>query len=315
MSKLYGSAPIDEIRLAHQAADYVTALNGELPTGENLRQLTREQGIELATMIFYQSILSTNEHREFIAKVDNTEIQKKYLRGEIKLFIVPAFFYKEYPEVGGDGKHVKEVAIACGIEAEIVSIQSTGTVTENCNILKAALTHSRAKEIWLFSMSKGSAEVRMLLQDYPHDIPLERIRVWFNASGLANGCDLIDHMLSTSARRIRTRALCMATGADYRGLKQLLSNQADWHKPFVMPTTLRVVNILGVPLLSHVQRALISRYNRLKHLGPNDGMVVLHKAYLPIGPIYPLWGADHFLRDSRVIPLLYRLFGSMRNSD
>lgn len=311
MSKLYGSAPVDEIQLERKAADYVTALNGALPGGEYLRQLTHEHGTELATMIFYQSILSTSEHHNFITGVDNTEIQKEYSQQEITLFIVPAFFYKEYPEVGGDGKHIKEVAISCGINAEIVPILSTGTVTENCKILKTALTHSNAKEIWLFSMSKGSAEVRKLLQDYPNDIPLERIRVWFNASGLARGCDLVDHMLSTGARRIRTRALCMATGADYRGLTQLLSSQADWYKPFVLPTTLRLVNILGVPLLSHVQRALIARYNRLKHLGPNDGMVVLDKAYLPFGPIYPLWGADHFLRDSRVIPLLYRLFGYM----
>jgi hypothetical protein len=50
MSKLYGSAPVDEIRLARKAADYVTALNGELPTGETLRQLTHDR-IELATMI------------------------------------------------------------------------------------------------------------------------------------------------------------------------------------------------------------------------------------------------------------------------
>lgn len=309
MGKLYGAAPIDEIKLKFTADKYVSSLNGELPTENYLQEITREHDADLAAMIFYSSIIQVANNLNFIKTVDDFNINKSYPKTKIKLFVIPAFFYQEYPEVGGGGKHIIEVATACGIDAEIVSIKSTGSVSDNCLIIRDALQKSDAGEIWILSMSKGSAETRMLFQEYSADIPLDRISNWFNVSGLANGCDLIDHMMSSPMRRLKTRGLCVATGASYTGLEELLTNNPAWQKKMILPETLNVINIFGVPLLSHVNKTLISRYNRLKHIGPNDGMVSLSKAFLPFGPIYPLWGADHFLRDNRIIPLLYRLFG------
>lgn len=309
MAKLYGAAPIDEIKLKFSADQYVESLNGEIPTEDYLQEITKEHGSDLATMIFYTAIIQKPENQKFISLVDKTSIQKKYPKTKIKLFIIPAFFYQEYPEVGGGGKHVLEVAESCGIDAEIIPIKSTGSVSENSLIIRQSLQTCEAKEIWIMSMSKGSAETRMVFQDHSDSIPVERIKAWFNVSGLANGCHLIDHMMRTPVSRIKTRTLCAATGASYKGLEELLTQQPNWKKQIILPESIKVYNIFGVPLLSHVQKTLISRFNRLKHLGPNDGMVLLSKAFLPTGPIYPLWGADHFLRDSRVIPLLYRLFG------
>lgn len=309
MGKLYGAAPVDEIKLEHASDKYMETLKGDFPSESYLQEVTKDRGSDLATMIFYKSLIQIPENHQFIQKVDDYSISKSYPKTEIKLYIIPAFFYQEYPEVGGGGQHVLEVAEVCGISAEIIPIKSTGTITENAIIIRNVLQACDATDIWIMSMSKGSAEVKMLFQEYSTEIPLDKISIWFNVSGLANGCHLIDHMMSSSTRRLKTRALCVATGASYDGLKQLLTKQPVWDKAMVLPDNIKVFNIIGVPLLSHVQRALISRYNRLKHLGPNDGMVLLNKSFLPNGPTYPLWGVDHFLRDSRVIPLLYRLFG------
>lgn len=312
MAKLYGALPIDDVALAREVAPFVTALDGRLLAAEELRALTAERGIDFATMAHYQAILAAPQHRSFVSWIDGQPLEQERCPMSVKLYVVPAYFYREHPEVGGGGEHVVQVARACGIDAAIVPIKSVGSVLENARIIRDILQRSAASHIWLMSLSKGSAEVRLLLQDYADVIPTDAIKVWLNVCGLVNGCDLVDHMLGTSMRRVKTRALCVAVRADYRGLEELHTAHAYWKNPLSLPRHMQVVNIFGLPLLSHVQRRLVTRYQRLKHLGPNDGMVVLPKAVLPGGPIYPLWGVDHFMRDTRVIPLLYRLFGALR---
>lgn len=309
MGKLYGAAPMDDVRLARQAQPYVESLQGVLPDGPHLQMLTSEHGTDFASAVFYHAIKAVPQHKQFIKQVNKQPIMETSDPAGIKLFVIPAFFYREYPEVGGGGQHIVEVARACGIDAQIVAINSVGSVSSNINVIREILLEAVGNEIWLLSMSKGSAEIRLLLQNYSDALPLEDIRVWFNIGGLANGCDLVDHMLSTPMRRLKTRAICAATGADYAAMEELRTDQPYWQIPLSVPEHLQIINIFGVPLLSHLQRALLARYHRLKNLGPNDGMVLLSKAYLPLGPIYPLWGADHFMRDARVVPLLYRLFG------
>ena len=75
-----------------------------------------------------------------------------------------------------------------------------------------------------------------------------------------------------------------------------------------MPNHLRVINIVGSPLTSHVEKSMQTRFLMLKHLGPNDGMVLLPDALWLPGDVYPVLGADHFFRGTQISSLLYRLF-------
>ena len=315
MGKLYGAAPQDDVRLATEVQPYVDSLQGEIPDQGSLRTLTEERGTDYATAAFYHAIRAVPQHSRFIERVDQQEIAASHPASGIKMLVVPAFFYREYPEVGGDGQHIIDVARACGIDAQLIAVHSTGSIRNNIEIIQQSLQRAAGNEIWLLSMSKGSAEIRRLLQERGDKLPLEDLRLWFNVSGLVNGCDLVDHMLGSPVRRLKTRALCLATGAEYTAMEELLTDQPCWQQPLPLPPGLQVINIFGVPLISHLQKALLARYHRLKHLGPNDGMVLLSRAYLPPGPIYPLWGTDHFMRDARVIPLLYRLFGLCLSAD
>jgi hypothetical protein len=81
----------------------------------------------------------------------------------------------------------------------------------------------------------------------------------------------------------------------------------------LLPPGLRVVNLIGVPLHSHVQqRSLFKRYGWMQEMGPNDGISLLSDLVVEPGLIYPLWGADHYFRTPQVSPLLYRLFRLIR---
>ncbi len=158
------------------------------------------------------------------------------------------------------------------------------------------------------SISKGSAEVRLMYQLFSDKVPAEKISYWFNVGGLARGSQFVDDMMRSSLRRAKTRAICLATGAQFRALHELQTHHPFWQATFIPPENTRLINILGVPLSSHIERTLVTRYNRIRALGPNDGMVLLADALISPGMIYPIWGADHYMRDARVIPILYRMF-------
>ena len=164
----------------------------------------------------------------------------------------------------------------------------------------------------ILSICKGGAEFRLALQHFREQLPLEKISVWFNVSGAVHGHDLINLMTRTRMGRLRTRVVCASIGADWRGIEQLRSEHAFFQKPLKLPDKLKVVSVFGVPLLHHLQPYLVPKFNRLKALGPNDGMLLLSNLNIRSGWIYPIWGADHFMRDSRIVPLWYRFFGLMQ---
>ena len=85
MGKLYGAAPIDEIKLKFTADKYVSSLNGELPTENYLQEITREHDADLAAMIFYSSIIQVANNLNFIKTVDDFNINKSYPKPKIKL--------------------------------------------------------------------------------------------------------------------------------------------------------------------------------------------------------------------------------------
>ena len=58
-----------------------------------------------------------------------------------------------------------------------------------------------------------------------------------------------------------------------------------------------VIHLLGFPLRQHLSNAIASRCHRqLARFGPNDGAMLLAEACALPGLIYPVWGADHYLR-------------------
>jgi hypothetical protein len=109
--------------------------------------------------------------------------------------------------------------------------------------------------------------------------------------------------------------VCKIIGLDFDLVRELDPAHPFWQGEVNVPPHVRVVNLLGVPLHSHVQqRSLFKRYGWMASLGPNDGMSLLRDLLVEPGVIYPLWGADHYFRTPQVSSLLYRLFRYLRRT-
>jgi hypothetical protein len=308
----FGGAPIDEVDLARRVAPDVERLHGNVPDARRLSEVMGSEGIDFATMLFYQAIHASPLHGEFVRLIDGLPASAATGPVAGKLLIVPAMFYRERPALGGEGRLVAEVARSCGLEAEILPVSSRGSVTENQRFVWEALVRETRDDLWLFSLSKGGAEVRLALESHAGHAALRKIRGWINVSGLVRGTHYIDSMLGSAPGRLRARAFCLALGMSYEGVKELRTTHRYWRDPPEPPAGMTVINLVGVPLLCHIQEGLVARYRRLSRFGPNDGFVLLPESIVLPGLIYPIWGSDHLFRSPQVSPLLYRVFRYVR---
>jgi hypothetical protein len=313
MLRPYVVPMLDEVRLLARAAEEVRAFEGSVPNRETLQVLTQERGIELATAIFYQSILASPIHGSFVRAVDAEAAAPLSSPSRFHLLIVPALYYQELPQYGGDGQAIATIAQACGLRVTVAPLLSKGSLSDNAAILWETLCQVEGEEVLLLSLSVGGGEVRILFGDHAGDPQLRRVVGWINICGLVRGIPLATHLLRNPLRRLHTKTVCKVIGIDFGLVRELDPDHAFWQGALPLPPELRVVNLIGVPLHSHVQqRSLFKRYAWMQALAPNDGMSLLRDLIVEPGLIYPLWGADHYFRTPQVSPLLYRLFRILR---
>ena len=304
---------VDEVGLLARAAEEARKLGGQVPDRATLQAMTKAQGIDLATAIFYQSIVAASTHGEFVALVDREAALPLATPSRFHLLIVPALYYQELPQYGGDGQAIATIAQACGLRVTVAPLLSKGSLSDNAAILWETLCAMEGEEVLLLSLSVGGGEVRILFAEHAGSPQLDRLVGWINICGLVRGIPLATQLLGNPLRRLHTRTVCKVIGLDFGLVRELDPAHAFWQGPLLLPSRLRVVNLIGVPLHSHVQqRSLFKRYGWMEEMGPNDGMSLLSDLLVEPGLIYPLWGADHYFRTPQVSPLLYKLFRYLR---
>ncbi len=303
---------LDEVGLLARAAEEAQALQGRVPDGKMLQELTQRQGVDLATAIYYQAILTSPVHGPFVRAIDAEVSAPLSTPSRLHLVIVPALYYQELPQYGGDGQAIAAIAQACGLRVTVAPLLSKGSLSDNAAILWQTICGVEGEAL-LLSLSVGGGEVRLMLAEHAGAPELARLVGWINVCGLVRGVPLATQLLGNPLRRLHTRTICKVIGLDFNLVRELDPANPAWQGPVVMPPTLRVINLIGVPLHSHVQqRSLFKRYGWMQALGPNDGMSLLSDLLVEPGWIYPLWGADHYFRTPQVSPLCYRLFRYVR---
>jgi hypothetical protein len=312
MGKFYISAPVDEVKLAQRVASAVERLNGRLPTSEELRAASSESGMDFATMLLYRAIHGVPAYKGFIDAISAEPVATDHAPTAAKVLIIPALFHGHYPETGADAALAAEIARTCGFEVDRIPVKSVGTVSGNARIIRDWLLDERAEALWVLTVSKGSADFRAFLQMFPDCPAIARIRGWINVSGLANGCAISDYNIGSPWRALKYRMICRLFGVSFELMHELTTRHPYWARSPEIPAHMRLFTFLAIPLPCHIQRALMGRYLAISALGPNDGMVLCRDAILGAGPVFPVWGCDHFFRGPQVVTVLYKLFGYLR---
>jgi hypothetical protein len=304
--KPFIKAQIDEVHLDQLAREWLEQQKNLSLDIHMFMSLYKTLGNDLATRILYLYFIE-KKNSSFFQYVNHVPSKPFNNKKNIKFVIIPGMYYREYPEIGSDGKLFIDIAKRLGFITEIVNTDSLGMASQNSGIIKKVLDSSCEDEVWLISLSRGSLEVRGYLQKYANVIP-KNIRGWINIGGICFGTKLADIQLVNWYKRLVTKIGCPILDIDYHGLAELTTYFPSWQSIFPNPKQLAMIHVIGMPLSCHMSKQLQARYLRLSEFGPNDGMILLQDYLKLPGMIYPLWGVDHLLRSPIVSELVYKLY-------
>lgn len=293
-----------EAALLQRAAAWteLTTLESLIP--ERLQQITRQEGVDFATALLFDRFRSVPEHAAFIQRVD--DLRQGSLRlpeaFRAKVVVVPGALYVERPDLGGDGRLVREVAEGLGCPSDVVPLASRGSVVENARRLNAWLAQQRDEPIILVSLSKGGADVKMALAAPESAHSFRNAVAWVNACGPLDGSRLVNWIFDGWLRRNICRLQYRWQQRDFRFITDLRHGPGGiLDFSVALPPKMKLVSLVGFPLRRH----LTTPFSRFCHRtlaawGPNDGTTLLSDLRGWPGEIYPVWGVDHYFRPQGV---------------
>ncbi len=299
MISAYPAPTPEECELLDRAASWPGRTWGEF-SPEIVQQLAASEGVDFVTALLYHRLRHSDEHGRFIRAVENMPEAPEPRRhpGEMTVAIVPGAFYAEHPETGADGRFVHEAATRLGCRTSLVPLLSFGPLRENARRLLDWLDRQPAQPMVLVSLSKGGAEVRLALEDHSAADRFRHVVAWINLSGVVRGTAVVDWLVRHRLNALGVRLLFAWKGYSYSALHELKRWPGILHGDIQLPAELLAIHVYGFPLIRHLSRPVARRgHRRLASLGPNDGGLSLLADLVGLpGRIYPVWGADHYLR-------------------
>ena len=267
-------------------------------TAARLREISEREGVDFATALLYDRVKKSPQHSAFIGLINEQVPSRKNSVEDMVVAVVPAAFYKENPDSGADGKLILEEAARLGLRAKLIPLSSTGTLAENAKTLLDWLAGHHGEKIVLVSLCKGGADVKFALGLPKAQEQFRDVFAWINICGTLNSSPVAEWLLATKPRFFLAWLYCKCRGHNITFLRELApSLHSPLSAPLKLPASIRLISIVGFPLRRHLtNRFMRLCYQRVSRHGPTDGGVLLADACGLLGVIYPLWGADHYLR-------------------
>jgi hypothetical protein len=278
-----------------------------LPTADELRAIGEREGVDAATALLYRAVRDAPRQRAFIGAVQAQDGAPPP-PDDVRLVIVPGAFYREHAHSGADGRVVREEAGRLGWPVDLIPVASTGSVIENARAICRWLGEQRNCRIVLVSLSKGGSDLKQALRQPDAEEAFRRVVAWINLCGILSGTPMADWMLSRHPGAVLNRLYYRLLGVGLEFLSDLRRSSDSLLAPALeIPAHLRMISIAGFPQRRHLTSAMARRcHARLAVHGPNDGVIVLADACGLPGLIYPVWGADHYLRSGEDMAQLLR---------
>jgi hypothetical protein len=260
------------------------------------RSAARLAALDHATRALYASVRAVPKNRVLWEALEGSRHSRPPVARDLRILLVPGILYRDFPRTGADGAVVREIAAKHGIPFDTVPADGTEGLEEAADLIVARLLAlPERSRVLLFSLSKGSAEVRHALSRHQAGLAFRRVRAWISVSGLPFGTPTAEMVLRRPLARAWLSAWFWLRRWRLERVRELLC-----HRPtasFEIPPHLEFVQIAAFPLHSQLRDRRSRRFQRrLAALGPNDGFALLAELAALPGCLYPVWGADHYLR-------------------
>jgi hypothetical protein len=307
------SISADEQELLDRAADCPEYVTLSQLSGGALRRIAADRGLDFATALLYDRLLKSDgaTRRVLSPRMASQEAAEfRPANSPSLVAVVPGAFYVESPGSGAGGGEILQESRRLGAPSCLIPTRSFGALDENAEIIRGWLERHTAPGTILVSLSKGGADVKWALRHPAAESAFRNVGAWINISGITEGTPLVSWLLRRRLRSVLVRPLFRWRSYDFGVLPQLdYGEEHPLSCPWTIPPGLSVIHVLGFPLRKHLTCGLARRgHRRLAGHGPNDGAgIVLYDAVCRPGTIYPVWGVDHYLRNSTVnLALVFR---------
>ena len=287
--------------LRQRAARYKGATAGEILSKNELREFSRMLSPEIAAMVFYQSILESRYDKEFISLVNSVKLSDadKEINRKTEIAFVPSSFSNSGLKWSSEGEKILDGCRALGFRTEIIDTLPTLTLSENAVRIGEYLRECTAQSIVLVSRNRGSAEVRMLIQQRGADaLEFEKLKGWVSVTGLINGSRLLEKIVKGENETIREKLVnkiydykSRLSGESRIACDQASSSYGAWEQELKLPRATQLIQLVGVSRPRHLAslKKMLST-SLQKTVGPNDGVLMLEESWVRQGLRYPLWG-------------------------
>jgi len=291
----------EETALLQRAAFWPNHVALESLDAAMLRQITKQHGVDFATALLFDRFRNSPKHSVFIQRIDalrNTPPDNSPPGIDARVVIVPAALYVERPDMGSDGRIIREAAENFGCRTGLVPLASLGSVSENARRLTAWLEKQRDEKLILVSLSKGGADLKLALHSPDAPRLFRNVLAWINVCGPLGGSLMADWILSSRLRAWVFRFQYWVQRRDFGFISELRHGPpSKLNFPLCPPSGMRMISLLGFPLRRHMTTPFSRFCHRtLSAWGPNDGTVLLSDAIHWPGEVYPVWGTDHYFR-------------------
>lgn len=289
-----------ENSLRQRAATWPEWPTLESLNSETLRQITRQQGVDFATALLFDRFCKSPERSEFIQQIDALRQVPGSLPASIdaKVVIVPGALYLERPDMGGDGRIVREVANCLGLKTDLIPLASFGSVKTNASLIRDWLKQHQQERIILVSLSKGGADLKLAMSEPDTPELFQNVVAWINVCGPLSGSRMANWILESRIRTWFFQCKLRWQNRDFQFVADMRhGDDATLNFHLSPPTAIQMVSLIGFPLHQH----MTTRFSRFCHrtigsYGPNDGTTSLADLQAVPGEIYPVWGMDHYFR-------------------
>jgi hypothetical protein len=252
--------------------------------------------LDRATRALYASVRAAPKNRGLWEALEGSRAAPAAVARDLRILLVPGILYRHFPQTGADGAVVREIAARLEIPFDIVPLNGTEGLERAADLIIDRLSAvPEDSRVLLFSLSKGSAEVRHALGRQQAPGAFRRVHAWVSVSGLPFGTPAAESVFRRPLARAWISAWFWFQRLRLERLRELL-----FHRPgasFEIPPHLQFVQIVAFPLHSQLRDRRSKRFQRrLAVFGPNDGFAILAELAALPGSLYPVWGADHYLR-------------------
>lgn len=289
MKFLFACPPVDEEAIRLDVKSYVDSSGINKDT---LHKIHDEMGVEYSSVYIREAISHNSANKVFLEEIEAAEAVAD---ATFEIAVIPTMFYKQHPEIGGSGELFVNIARRMGISCEIIPVKSLGSISENAEIISSSLESRQSqKPLWILSMSKGTADLKCALLNN-HKIR-KSVNGILNVSGMQGGTHLTVGRKGRRMGHVLMKSWLKLRGASSSMLREMHKSHEYSVRELKLDDHIEVINVFGLPLLSHLRKPLLNSYEYLSKFGPNDGYILTEDALLPGDRNILFWGADHYLR-------------------